>query len=305
MILAMAGPLLGQVSFEKDVWPVFEARCVECHRKPYEEDGRLKKPKAGLRLDGAWHIMRGSDDGPIVVAERLDASTLYHHITLPSDDDDIMPPKGAPLSKSQIQSIGNWILDGASFGDWKGATDGVVLEKAKDQYVPKHVVYFKSLENGLEALPESLSTQLSKVSSASIRRLHPESPLLDVGFFTTPNEIGDQQLAQLMGLREHVTKLSLARTGVTDKSVSLAGQFPHLSYLDLRQTSVTDSGLSHLSNLPHLVSLNLYGTHITDLGLKALMPCEKLRKLYLSGTRVTDAGVARLQRKLPELKIVR
>ena len=68
----------------------------------------------------------------------------------------------------------------------------------------------------MEALPESLSTQLSKVSSASIRRLHPESPLLDVGFFTT-NEIGDQQLAQLMGLREHVTKLSLARTGVTDK----------------------------------------------------------------------------------------
>ena len=136
-----------------------------------------------------------------------------------------MPPKGAPLSKSQIQSIGDWILDGASFGDWMGATDGVVLEKAKDQYVPKHVVYFKSLENGLEPLPESLSTQLSKVSSASIRRLHPESPLLDVGFFTTPNEIGDQQLAQLMGLREHVTKLSLARTGVTDKSVSRRGNF--------------------------------------------------------------------------------
>ena len=108
MILAMAGPLLGQVSFEKDVWPVFEARCVECHRKPYEEDGRLKKPKAGLRLDGAWHIMRGSDDGPIVVAERLDASTLYHHITLPSDDDDIMPPKGAlsPSPKYSLSVIG-------------------------------------------------------------------------------------------------------------------------------------------------------------------------------------------------------
>ena len=63
MILAMAGPLLGQVSFEKDVWPVFEARCVECHAD-YEEDGRLKN-RTGLRLDGAWHIMRGSDDGPV------------------------------------------------------------------------------------------------------------------------------------------------------------------------------------------------------------------------------------------------
>ena len=31
---------------------------------PYEKNGITKKPKAGLRLDGAAYIMHGSDDGP-------------------------------------------------------------------------------------------------------------------------------------------------------------------------------------------------------------------------------------------------
>ena len=138
--LALAAAAPAQVDFQKDVWPIFEARCVECHRKPYEEDGRLKKPKAGLRLDGAWHILRGSDDGPIVVAERLDASTLYHHITLPSDDDDIMPPKGDPLTKAQVKTIGDWILAGARFGEWEGATDGVVMPPPPSRLSPARIV---------------------------------------------------------------------------------------------------------------------------------------------------------------------
>lgn len=305
LILALATTTQAQIDFQKNIWPIFESRCIDCHRKPYEEDGKLKKPKAGLRLDGAWHIMRGSDDGPIVVAERLDASTLYHHISLPSDDDDIMPPKGDPLTQVQIKAISDWILDGARFGQWKGATDGVIEEKPKEHYEPRHVLYFKSLEKGLKPLPETLSAQLSKATTASIRRLHPESPLLDVGFFTTPNEVGNNHLAQLMGLRAHVTKMSLARTGITDQGVALAAQFPRLSYLSLSNTSVTDAGLRKLSGLRNLVSLNLYATQVTDAGINALATCRNLQKIYLSGTQVTNAGAAKLQRRLPKLEIVR
>ena len=125
IFLSIAGSLLAQVSFEVEVWPILKSNCVDCHRKPYEEDGKLKKPKAGLRLDGAWHIMKGSDDGPVIVAGRQDASTLYYHISLPEDDDDIMPPKGDPLSNKEIKVIEKWITEGAGFGRWKGALDGV------------------------------------------------------------------------------------------------------------------------------------------------------------------------------------
>ena len=59
-------PSHGVVDFEKQVWPILENRCIECHKAPYEQAGRVKNPKAGLRLDGAAHIMLGSDDGPVI-----------------------------------------------------------------------------------------------------------------------------------------------------------------------------------------------------------------------------------------------
>ncbi len=300
----MAVPIMGQISFEVEVWPILKERCVECHRKAYEEDGKLKKPKSGLRLDGSWHILKGSDDGPVVVAGRPDASTLYHHISLPSGDDDIMPPKGEPLNNKEIKVIHRWIRDGAKFGRWKGATDGVVETVEKEAYVPQHVRYFQNLEKGLEPLPEALLKQLSKSSTASIRRLHPESPLVDVGFFTTPNLVEDKHLSRLAGLREHVVKLSIGRSQVTDQSLGLLGQFSRVSHLNLRETSITDAGLQKISGLKNLVYLNLYGTSISDTGLRALEKCRNLKKLYLAGTSVTETGIRRLQKRIEGLQVV-
>ena len=46
-------PALSAVNFEKQILPVLETKCFSCHKAPYTEDGRLKKPKADLRLDAA------------------------------------------------------------------------------------------------------------------------------------------------------------------------------------------------------------------------------------------------------------
>ena len=71
----------GVVDFEKEVWPILEERCVECHKAPYELNGLLKKPKAGLRLDGAAYIMHGGDEGlsswPIIRVEARFISESY------------------------------------------------------------------------------------------------------------------------------------------------------------------------------------------------------------------------------------
>ena len=40
----------------KEILPILEERCIECHRK-YVLNGKIKEPEAGLRLDGASHIM--------------------------------------------------------------------------------------------------------------------------------------------------------------------------------------------------------------------------------------------------------
>ena len=44
----------------------------------------------------------------------MEGSILYEVITLPPDDDMIMPPKGDPLSADQVDLFRRWILEGAS-----------------------------------------------------------------------------------------------------------------------------------------------------------------------------------------------
>lgn len=297
--------LRGEVTFEKDILPIFEARCIECHKKPYEEDGKLKKPKAGLRLDGAWHIMKGSEDGPIIVPGRKDASTLIYHISLPSDDDDIMPPKGKPLTREEIGKIGLWVEEEARFDGWEGATDGIVKEEAKVFAVPSHVKAFKKLEEGLKPLSDEVLEQVATKSGATVRRLHPNSPLVDVGFFTTPNELGNEAVLSLAPLKQHVTKLVLARMKISDESLDVVSQFSQLSYLSLKETKVTDAGVKKLAKLKNLVSLNLYGTDVSDEGIAALTQCKTLQKLYIAGTAVTDTAVQKLEKAMPNTQIIR
>ena len=51
--------------------------------------------------------------GAVVVAGDLIGSSLFQLITLPADDEDIMPPKGDPLTEIQAGLIRNWINQGA------------------------------------------------------------------------------------------------------------------------------------------------------------------------------------------------
>ena len=72
------------------------------------------KPKAGLRFDEYALLMKGNDGGPVIVPGNIKESILFEVITLPPDDDMIMPPKGDPLTADQIELFRRWILEGAS-----------------------------------------------------------------------------------------------------------------------------------------------------------------------------------------------
>jgi hypothetical protein len=102
------------VDFHTEIMPILEARCNECHKAPYEKNGRTMKPKAGLRFDSYEWLMKGFGDDPVIVPGDDKGSILMEVVTLPSDDDMIMPPKGDPLSKDQINLLRNWILEGAT-----------------------------------------------------------------------------------------------------------------------------------------------------------------------------------------------
>ena len=100
------------VDFEKDIKPIFDERCAKCHGE--------KKQKSDLRLDLRSSILKGGDLGePGAVPGHPEKSTIYKLITLDEDHDDIMPPKGDPLSKEQTELIKKWIEQGAKMPEKK------------------------------------------------------------------------------------------------------------------------------------------------------------------------------------------
>ena len=114
-----------KVDFEKQILPIFKAKCFKCHEKEHTDDtGKLKKPKGGLVLDTPEGIKKGGkeDGDKVVIAGKSAESTLVTSIALPESDDKAMPPegKGDRVAKADQDLIKKWIDGGADFGGWKG-----------------------------------------------------------------------------------------------------------------------------------------------------------------------------------------
>ena len=71
------------------VGPIFDKHCVVCHGP--------EKQKAGLRLDSFEHAIRGAKSGEVIAAGNVKESELFRRITLPKDDEEVMPNDGKPL----------------------------------------------------------------------------------------------------------------------------------------------------------------------------------------------------------------
>lgn len=92
------------VDYERDIKPVFKARCYACH-------GALKQ-EAGLRLDTGDLIRQGGESGAAVEVGQPDQSLLLEKV-MAGEPGERMPPEGEPLSAAQIEQLRSWILQGA------------------------------------------------------------------------------------------------------------------------------------------------------------------------------------------------
>lgn len=301
------GHLTAAVSFEKEVLPFFKERCLDCHQATRVENGKEKKPKADLRLDAPWAIMKGGENGSVLTPKDSSKSSLYEVVTLPSDDDLHMPPKGDPLTPEQIKLLKQWIDEGADFGGWEGSSEGKPADAfagAKSIAKPRdHDELFKKLSAEVKPLPEAVTKKAAE-AGAQVFALQVNSALLRVDFLTGVNQCTDEKIAALLPLKEHIAQLDLGRTKITDAALPTIAQFPRLVSLDLRQTGVSDKGLESLAKLKNLQSLNLYGTAVTDAGLKNLAAIKSLRNVYLWQSKATEAGAKQLASALKGAKIV-
>ncbi|MFO0849614.1 MAG: PSD1 and planctomycete cytochrome C domain-containing protein [Gemmataceae bacterium] len=97
-------------SFEKDVLPLFKAKCFSCH------DGR--KATAGLRLDVRGKAFGKGESGAVaIVPGKPDASEVVKRITKPDDDELLMPTSGDRLTPAEVAKVKAWIAAGAKWPD--------------------------------------------------------------------------------------------------------------------------------------------------------------------------------------------
>jgi len=87
--------------------PLLAKRCAGCHGPD--------KVKGKLRVDSYAALMKGGENGAVVLLGRGGASPLVTRMTLPPSDEDRMPPDGKPgLSADEIQLVRWWIDRGAT-----------------------------------------------------------------------------------------------------------------------------------------------------------------------------------------------
>ena len=122
--LGMTGFATAAPDFAKDIQPILQEKCINCHAAPYKKGSRLRKPKGAYRLDTRENMLKAgeSEETPIVPG-KADESYFYKLIILPEDDDDVMPSKGDPVTPAEQKLIKEWIDAGAPWAK------GVVLKR--------------------------------------------------------------------------------------------------------------------------------------------------------------------------------
>ena len=81
--------------------PVFEKSCIKCH-------GGSDGEKGGLNLKTHENVMKGGEDGAVVVAGDADNSLLIELIRSGE-----MPKRAPKLAQEQIDLIARWVTEGA------------------------------------------------------------------------------------------------------------------------------------------------------------------------------------------------
>ena len=101
-----------KVSYKKDIKPLIEKSCLNCH-------GPKKRPKGKFRIDTRELALKGGSEGVAIIPGKSKKSPLSYFITDQVVDYE-MPPtdkreKYPKLTKKQIALVLAWIDQGAKY----------------------------------------------------------------------------------------------------------------------------------------------------------------------------------------------
>jgi hypothetical protein len=97
------------LTFDKDIKPLFEKSCIDCHC--------AEKAKGKLRLDTLAGTLKGSVDGKVLEPGNSAKSFLVANIAFLGNEDEFMPPpkekKYPKFTAEEVGIVRAWIDQGA------------------------------------------------------------------------------------------------------------------------------------------------------------------------------------------------
>ncbi len=249
--------------YQVRVMPIFEQSCVTCHNP--------NKEKAGLRMDNYAALMRGGDNGPVIIAGDPSASELHRRITLPHEHDEFMPAEGKkPLTADEVKIIELWITSGALATTPVDAVSGAPeTGKIGGALVPDYHPFVD---------------QILAFNERSEARLEPRSEIPGEGLLLRTagltSRCDDETLASLAPLGHLIVDAELARTQITNEGLQSIAGWRNLRRLDVSHTAIGGGVVGVLMGLPHLEWLNLTGTEVSRKALSRLEKKPGLKRLY-------------------------
>lgn len=297
------------VAYTREVLPLLEERCYECHARG--------KHKGGLALDDPQSLLGQNDIGQwIVKPGDASASLLLARVSLPAGHDDAMPPKGERLTVEEIRLLGEWIARGAllSTDEARGAAVGADTSTSAREPASAAPPAGQARTAPPVEWPTTAAPELTDPARRALAELRARGviaqPLslrdgwLEVNASARGAVFADADLDVLAPLAPWVVELNLARTGITDQGLASAARMPALTVLRLDGTAAGDAGVAAvLDGAPDLQTLNLVEARVSDATLRRLARAERLRTVYLWGTPVTDAALVELAGARPALVV--
>lgn len=183
ILLVLLSPRLSvsakEVQFGRDVFPILQRSCLECHGS--------QDQKGGLRLDRKADLQKSE----VVVAGDATKSELFRRISLPREHDDVMPNRGDLLKQREIETIGQWINAGAVWPESFKAPKHWAYVKPEKPTLPRiknakwvrnaidNFIGAKQDAAGLKPSPEATKTTLIRRLSLDLIGLPPTPAEVD------------------------------------------------------------------------------------------------------------------------------
>lgn len=256
--------------------PILNNNCVSCHNP--------KKSKGQLHLNTPEGILKGGENGDVIIPKDPDESPLYARLMLPRQHEDHMPPKGKEQpAREEIALIRAWIQKGSPF-------DSTIRELNLPKFLLEPFFARKPNRDYPETAVEAASgdsIKLIKSQGIHIDRISETSNYLSVSCLNKPT-FSDADLDLLRPVRLQIALLDLGGTRITDASMEKLAALPNLTMLKLDRTAITGKDIILLNKLENLRVLNLTATPFQKIYLPDLKTFKKLRAAYLYKTGLSS-----------------